>query len=210
MFSLQTMFGSRGDKIHDLLQASSEAALESARAVDKLIGDGDSVPFMATFAAFRKREKELAAQISEELVNTFVTVLDREDIEAMNAKLYKIPKTIEKFADRYVLVGERLHGVDFAQRTRILVACTEVVVKMVLQLRKGLKIDPMHKLQGQLQALEAEADDLLLDPYREFYLNEDDPVRAMLAKDLFELIEKAIDKCRDVGNVIYSIVLKNG
>jgi uncharacterized protein Yka (UPF0111/DUF47 family) len=26
---------------------------------------------------------------------------------------------------------------------------------------------------------------------------------------LFELLEKAIDRCRDVGNVIYSIVLKN-
>jgi uncharacterized protein Yka (UPF0111/DUF47 family) len=31
----------------------------------------------------------------------------------------------------------------------------------------------------------------------------------MLAKDLFELLEKAVDRCRDVGNVIYSIVLKN-
>jgi uncharacterized protein Yka (UPF0111/DUF47 family) len=31
----------------------------------------------------------------------------------------------------------------------------------------------------------------------------------MLVKDLFELLEKAIDRCRDVGNVIYSIVLKN-
>ena len=36
-----------------------------------------------------------------------------------------------------------------------------------------------------------------------------DPLRVMLAKDLFELFEKAVDKCRDVGNVVYSIVLKN-
>ncbi len=208
MFSLQTMFG-RSDKVFDLLQASSEAALESARAIDKLINNGNSAPFMATFIATRKREKELAAQISEELVNTFVTVLDREDIEAMNSKLYRIPKTVEKFADRYVLVADRLQGVDFSQRTQILVACTEVVAQMVVELRTGLRIGPMRKLQERLQALEAEADDLLLEPYRHFYLNADDPLRAMLAKDLFELIEKAIDKCRDVGNVIYSVVLKN-
>jgi hypothetical protein len=27
--------------------------------------------------------------------------------------------------------------------------------------------------------------------------------------NLFEILEKAIDRCRDAGNVIYHIVLKN-
>jgi uncharacterized protein Yka (UPF0111/DUF47 family) len=202
------MFG-RKDKVFDLLIASSEAALEAARAVDKLTRDGDSAPFMATFSAARRREKELAAQISEELINTFVTALDREDIEAMNSALYKIPKGIEKFAERYALVTERLGGVDFTPRTEILVACTETVSKMVAELGHGLRINAIRKWQDRLQALEAEADKLLLEPYRDLYLNATDPMRAVLAKDLFELLEKAIDKCRDVGNVIYSIVLKN-
>ncbi|HEX7342289.1 MAG TPA: pit accessory protein [Rhodanobacteraceae bacterium] len=208
MFSLQTMFG-KTDKVFGLLQASSEAALEAARAVSQLTRDGDRTPSMATFSAARKREKELAAQISEELVNTFVTALDREDIEAMNSALYKIPKSVEKFAERYVLVAERLVGVDFTQRADILVNCAEVVTEMVGQMHGHMRIEPMRKLQDRLQALEAEADKLLLAPYRDLYLNASDPLRAMLAKDLFEILEKAIDKCRDVGNVIYSIVLKN-
>src|SRR5699024_8089049 len=161
------------------------------------------------FRAVRKHEKELATQISEELINTFVTMLDREDIEAMNSALYKIPKTVEKFAERYVLVSQRLEGVDFTQRTEILARCTEVVVDMVKELRNGLHLEPMRKLRGQLQALESEADNLLLEPYNDLYLDGSDPMRAMLAKTLFEIIEKAIDNCRDVGNVIYSIALKN-
>jgi uncharacterized protein len=28
-------------------------------------------------------------------------------------------------------------------------------------------------------------------------------------RDLFELLEKLIDRCRDAGNVIFQIVLKN-
>ncbi len=207
MFSLQTMFGGK-DKIFDLLQASSDAALEAAKAVDQLTRGADAT-FMATFSAARRREKELAAQISEELVNTFVTVLDREDIEAMNSALYKIPKSVEKFAERYVLVAERLEGVEFSQRTEILVACTETVGKMVREMQSGLRIGPIRKWQDRLQALEAEGDKLLLEPYRDLYINATDPMRAMLAKDLFEILEKAIDKCRDVGNIIYSIVLKN-
>jgi uncharacterized protein Yka (UPF0111/DUF47 family) len=202
------MFG-RTDKIFDLLQASSEAALDAANAGNQLTREGDTAEVMATFRAARKREKELAAQISEELVNTFVTVLDREDIEEMSSALYRIPKSIEKFAERYVLVNERLEGVSFSERTELLVACTETIGQMVSELRRGLKIESIRKLQDHLQALEAEADRLLLEPYSDFYINTADPMRAFLAKDLFEILEQCIDKCRDVGNVIYAIVLKN-
>ena len=36
-----------------------------------------------------------------------------------------------------------------------------------------------------------------------------DAGKLMVRKDLFELLEKAIDRCRDAGNVIYQIALKN-
>jgi hypothetical protein len=208
MFSLQTIFG-KGDKFYGLLEQSAEAARESAKALHELVSLADHSPVMAAFAAARKREKALATQISEELVNTFVTALDREDIEALNSALYKIPKSVEKFAERYVIVTSRLQGVDFSQRTLVLTRSTDVVVEMIGELRRGLRIDPVKKLQDRMQTLESEGDRMLLAPYRTLYLESDDAMRAMLAKDLFELIEKAIDRCRDVGNTVYSIVLKN-
>jgi len=208
MFSLQTIFG-KGDKFYGLLEQSAEAARESARALHELVSLADHTPVMAAFAAARKREKDLAMQISEELINTFVTALDREDIEALNSALYKIPKSVEKFAERYAIVASRLQGVDFGQRTLVLTRSTDVVVELIGQLRRGLQIDPVKKLQDRMQTLESEGDRMLLAPYRTLYLESDDAMRAMLAKDLFELIEKAIDRCRDVGNIVYSIVLKN-
>jgi uncharacterized protein Yka (UPF0111/DUF47 family) len=208
MFSLQTMFG-KGDKFYGLLEQSAEAARESARALHDLVSRKDHSPVMTAFAASRAREKALAAQISEELVNTFVTALDREDIEALNSALYKIPKTIEKFAERYDIVSSRLADIDFAPRSLVLERSTAVVEEMIGELRRGLRIDPVKKLQDRLQTLEAEGDRMLLSPYRTLYVEGNDAMRAMLAKDLFELLEKAIDKCRDVGNIVYSIVLKN-
>lgn len=77
---------------------------------------------------------------------------------------------------------------------------------MIGELRRGLRIDRVRKLQDRLQALGSEGDRMLLAPPRTPYVEGSD---AMLAKDLFELIEKAIDKCRDVGNIVYSPVLKN-
>ena len=208
MFSLQTIFG-KGDKFYGLLEQSAATACESAKALHDLLTRDHQGSMMAAFTATRAREKELAALISEGLVNTFVTALDREDIEALNSALYKIPKTIEKFAERYEIVADRVSGVDFTQRALVLQRSSEVVVEMIGELRRGLRIDPVKKLQDQLQALESEGDRMLLAPYRTLYVEGNDVMRAMLAKDLFELIEKAIDKCRDVGNIVYSIVLKN-
>ena len=208
MFSLQTMFG-KGDKFYGLLEQSAAAACDSANALQALLTHNGEGPLMTSFTLSRVREKALAAQISEELMNTFVTALDREDIEALNSALYKIPKTIEKFAERYEIVSARVVGVDFAQRAQILTQSTAVVAQMIAQLRRGLQIDPMKKLQDRLQALESEGDRMLLAAYRTLYVEGGEVMRAMLAKDLFELIEKAIDKCRDVGNIVYSIVLKN-
>jgi uncharacterized protein Yka (UPF0111/DUF47 family) len=208
MFSLQTIFG-KGDKFYGLLEQSAATVCESAKALHELLTQPDQGAVMAAFTATRAREKALAAQISEELVNTFVTALDREYIEALNSSLYKIPKSIEKFAERYEIVSDRLVGVDFAQRALVLQRSSEVVAEMIGELRRGLRIDPVKKLQDRLQALESEGDRMLLAPYRTLYIEGGDVMRAMLAKDLFELIEKAIDKCRDVGNIDYSIVLKN-
>jgi uncharacterized protein len=208
MFSLQTIFG-KGDKFYGLLEASAEAARQSTRALMTLLAAPVSTRSLDEFRVARKREKDLFAQISEALVDTFVTALEREDIEALAAALYKIPKTVEKFAERYVLFSDRLADVDFASRAAMLEKAADVIVQMTSQLRGGFKLDLMRDLNERMQSIESEADRLILDLYRDLFTNERDPAKLMLRKDLFELLEKAIDRCRDAGNVIYQIVLKN-
>ncbi|TDR48500.1 hypothetical protein DFR29_101120 [Tahibacter aquaticus] len=208
MFSLQTIFG-KGDKFYGLLESSAAAAKKSATALTGFLQQGTAAArSLDEFRLARQREKELAAEISQALVNTFVTALEREDIEALSSALYKIPKVIEKFAERYSLIGDRLGDVDFVSRAHMLEKACEVLEQMVLQLR-AMKLEQMKDLNDRLQAIENEADRLILDLYRDMYRNENDPVRFLLRKDLFEILEKAIDRCRDAGNVVYAIVLKN-
>lgn len=208
MFSLQTIFG-KGDKFYGLLEASAESARLSARALIELLSTPASQQSLEKFKQARRREKDLFMQISEELVNTFVTVLDREDIEALNGALYKIPKVVEKFAERYTLALTRIEDVDFTTRAAMLEQACEVLEQMVRLLRGGMNLDQTKKLNDKLQAIEAEADRQILDLYRDIYTDESDPIRYLVKKDLFQILEKAIDRCRDAGNVIYHIVLKN-
>lgn len=207
MFSLQTIFG-KGDKFYGLLEQSAEQACLSAQLLRRMVMQGSGFE-IDELSSPHLREKAIATEISEELVNTFVTALDREDIEELSSALYRIPKTIQKFAERYQLVAGRLGNIDFGPRTELLVSATAEVAEMVGELRHGLHIACIRRLQDRLQAIESEADRLLLEPYSTLYVDGEDPVRVLLAKDLFELIEKAIDRCRDAGNVIYGIVLKN-
>ncbi|MBX3692454.1 pit accessory protein [Dokdonella sp.] len=208
MFSLQTIFG-KGDKFYGLLEASADAARQSARALGTMLADRSQAPALDEFRVARKREKDLLAQINLELVNTFVTALEREDIEALAGALYKIPKTVEKFAERYVMFADRLADTDYASRAQMLERACEVIVQMVGELRRGFKLDVMHDLNERMQSIESEADRLLLDLYHELFLDQKDMGRLLLRKDLFELLEKAIDKCRDAANVVYQIALKN-
>jgi uncharacterized protein Yka (UPF0111/DUF47 family) len=208
MFSLQTIFG-KGDKFYGLLEASAAAARESTRALVELLATPPAQRSLEKFKLARQREKNLAAQISQELVNTFVTALEREDIDALSMVLYKIPKIVEKFAERYVLAAERLGEVDFASRAQMLERACEVIEEMVGLLRKGMNIDTSKALNDKMQAIEAEADRLILELYRDTYARETDPMRYLILKDLFEMLEKAIDRCRDAGNVVHQIVLKN-
>jgi len=208
MFSLQTIFG-KGDRIYGLLESSADAARQSTRALIAMLNQKSSSPSLEDFRLARRREKEIMAQISQTLVNTFVTALEREDIEALSAALYKIPKTVEKFAERYALFAEQLMDVDYTSRAALLEKAAGVIVEMVAQLRRGMKLEEMKALNERMQAIESEADRLILDLYKDVFTNSGDALRVMLRKDLFELLEKAIDRCRDVGNVIYAIVLKN-
>jgi uncharacterized protein Yka (UPF0111/DUF47 family) len=208
MFSLQTIFG-KGDKLFGLLEASADAARQSTRALITMLGQKSSAPSLDEFRLARRREKEIMGQISQSLVNTFVTALEREDVEALSAALYKIPKTVEKFAERYALFSAQLMDVDYASRAVLLEKASGVIVEMVAQLRRGMKLEEMKTLNDRLQAIESEADRLLLEMYKDTFTNTADAVRVLLRKDLFELLEKAIDRCRDAGNVIYAIVLKN-
>jgi hypothetical protein len=175
----------------------------------ELLSSPETQQSLERFKQVRRRDKDLFAQISGELVNTFVTVLDREDIEALNSALYKIPKVVEKFAERHTLALSRIGDVDYISRAKMLEQACLVLQKLVGELRKGMDLDEVKKLNDQLQTIEAEADRQILELYRDVVVTETDPIRYLVKKDLFEILEKAIDRCRDAGDVVYHIALKN-
>jgi uncharacterized protein Yka (UPF0111/DUF47 family) len=207
MFSLQTIFGS-GQQFYTLLDEAAQAAYDSTKALHSMMKATDRQPSLDAFKLARLRERAASDKISHALVDSFMTPIEREDIEALGSALYKIPKQVEKFADRYSLAVQHLEGIDFAPRAAMLEQAATVVVEMVHDLKK-MNIDRMTTLNEKLRSLENEADRLMLELYRDIYSGRLDNLQMFLLKEFFEILEKAIDRCREAGVVAYQIVLKN-
>jgi uncharacterized protein Yka (UPF0111/DUF47 family) len=208
MFSLQQIFG-KGDRFYGLLEDAAQEADESVRLVIQFLKSPRNAGNLDDLVLARRKQKKIAEQIREELVKTFVTGLDREDIEALSLAINRIPKTVEKFAERLVLAEPHLAGVNFAAQAELMEKATDVVLTMVKQLRDIQHLEKVKELNDKLHYVEGEADKLMLELLRDLYSGKYDAIRAIVIRDLYELIEKVIDRCRDAGNVVMHIVLKN-
>ena len=208
MFSLQRLLG-KEDKFFDLLEASARESKQSVQALSQFLHNPDRTKTLDAFVVSRRNEKRISEEISEALCTTFVTALEREDIEALSVALYKIPKTIEKIGERILVAPQLLEGIDLTRHISMLEKATETVVSMIQELRRGVNIESIKSCNDKLQAIEGEGDKLMLDLLRSLYNGQYQGVKVVYLKDIFEMLEKVFDRCRDAGNVINQIVLKN-
>ena len=98
---------------------------------------------------------------------------------------------------------------DIAAHVKNLQSATQILLAMIKDLRRGMDARTAQEHNSKLQDIEGEADQAVLDMLRRLYNGKQDPVQAMFLKDLFELLEKVTDRCRDAGNTITHIVLKS-
>ena len=210
MISIGRFFG-HDEKFYDLLEASAKQADSSVHHLVDLLGkleQGDSPQYLLEFAESRREDKRITQQLTEELSKTFITPLEREDIQALAAALYKIPKTVEKIGERMLISPQDLPKVSFRKQIELLDQAAEAVFAMVGQLRKGTNIGVAREMNNKLQTIEGHADDLELDLLRDLYQGNYDAKHIIFLRDLYDLLEKVIDRCRDAGNVVVQIVLK--
>ena len=196
------------DKFFDLLEASAAEAQSSVRVLADSIKDPAGALALDNLVQARRKGKRISEEITEQLCRTFVTPLDREDIEALSTALYKIPKTVEKFCEIYYLCHGDIGSLDFSRQLQILEQATATVVEMVTKLRHRADLETMKKHNDRLHYLEGEADKLMLALIRDLYSGKHDPLRVIVTLDLYEILERTVDRCRDSGNVIFQVVLK--
>jgi uncharacterized protein Yka (UPF0111/DUF47 family) len=103
-----------------------------------------------------------------------------------------------------------MHNLPTAQKQlSLLVKGAEVIEKMVKDLCAGEHGENIKDEYAQMQAIEAEADRAISDLLKALYRDETDARIIISWKDIYDLLEKAVDRCRDAGFVVFHVALKN-
>ncbi len=208
MFSLQKALG-RDDRFFDLLEAGATEAQASAQALTRFFQATGTARSLDAIAQSRRKEKQINAEIVESLATQVMTTFEREDVEALAKALYKIPKTVEKIGERMLLAPDLLQGVDLSKPVAMLEKATNILLMMIRDLRQAASIDTVRRLNAELQHIEGEVDQIMTQLSGGLYRIQGDVGRALFLKDLYDLLERTTDRCRDAGNVIIQIVLKS-
>ena len=207
MFSLRMLFG-QGDKSFALLTASAEEGLQSVQALRRML-DGPALPVpLDEFAASRRKVKAFTEEIQKFIAKRSSTTLDREEVERLSLSLYKVPKTIEKFAERYSLTNSGFPEAKFDRQAGMLDEAARIIVAMFRELKEN-NLTMVTQQNSRLQQIEGDADKLMLEQLRGLYSGRYEVMATIALKDLYEILEKAIDHCRDAGNFVAQVVLKH-
>jgi uncharacterized protein Yka (UPF0111/DUF47 family) len=212
MLSLKKLLG-KDDKFFDLLEAGAEEAKTRvglfARYLENIASGSAPAGTLDEFIQSRRKEKRIRHTMVEELSRTFVTPLEREDIEALSWALYRVPKQIEKIVERISIYPGRVPHTAFQRQAELMMQAAEAVVFMVKQLRGGTTLEKIREANDRLQFAEGEADKVMLTLLKDLYHGPYDAKELVILQELYEMVEQAVDRCRNAGNIVLQIVLKH-
>ena len=212
MLSFLKKFFGKDDTFFDQLETAADEAKSSvdlfAHNIETIAGGGSQAA-LNEFVQTRRKEKRLRHQMTEALSRTFVTPLDREDIEALSFALYRIPKHVEKIVERLSIYPGRVPADAFRRQVELMSQAADSVVTMVKQLRHKPDIDDIQEANDRLQFAEGEADKVMLAQLRELYNGPATAKELVILQELYEMVEQVVDRCRNVGNIVVRIVLKD-
>ncbi len=207
-----TKLSGKSDVFFDLLE---EGAQEAKASVDlfaqflKQMDEGKQPAGLDDFIQARRKEKRIRHLMTEALSRSFITPLDREDIEALSVALYRIPKQVEKIVERLSIYPGRVPHEMFSRQAQLMSQAAEALAFMVKQLRQGTTLDSIREANDRLQFAEGEADKVMLEQLKGLYSGPCDAKELVILQKLFEMVEQAVDRCRNAGNIVVQVALKH-
>ena len=197
----------REEKFFDMFVEDAQNVLAAARVLDEFFRSYDQRERLASqLTDLEKRGDQLSHDIGHKLEDTFVTPFDREDIHQLITRLDDILDFIEEVADTCILYRIEEPTPVVQEQAAIVVQQCEELVKALEKL-KGFKNVAPHWIE--VHRLENEGDRIGRHAVADLFTDDVDPIRVIKWKDVYALLEAAIDACEDAANVIERIVSKH-
>lgn len=195
-------------KYFDMFNHLATEMNESAKLLQKLFADFDNrSAYAEQIKELEHKCDEITHEIVKKLNQTFITPIDREDIHALASGLDDIVDAVEYTAKRIILY----HVPQSTEHSRKM---TDVMVRLTAKLKDAVAALGNNGEQVLadcvvIHTLENEGDSYHHEAVERLFSEETNPITIIKMKEIYEKMERMIDKCEDVANVLEAIVLKN-
>ena len=176
----------------DLFIEAGRNSVHAARLLDEMMGTWpDDTGISREILKAEQEGDRITHDIVKRLNSTFVTPIDREDIYGLATRMDDIVDYTEEEAQ----------------------ALTKVLVAACEQLAEGLEHLPdfkdLDKYWIEVHRLENEGDRISRDAVASLFSNGIDPMVVIRWKDMFAVLENAIDATETAAQILEGIVIKN-
>ena len=194
-------------EILTLLNNLAKKSVEAAEAVQVLLTDPTNKDQVRKVTEIETAADVIIREIFTELNNTFITPLDREDMQRVASKIDDTIDCMDGIASRfnsYKITVTPPYALDIANE---LVNATKEVEYMTSKLQHIKNPSVMIEHCRNTSTIEHKVDILYRSAITELFESED-AIKIIKLKDIYETMETASDRCVDVADVVEDIVLK--
>jgi predicted phosphate transport protein (TIGR00153 family) len=203
----------REERFFDLFARHSDVVVAGAKALRDMLEGGDAVP--RNYKTVMDREHD-ADNITREVLitvrRTFITPFDRGDVKDLITCMDNSIDQMQKTAKTIMLFEQRSFTAQQKQMGDAIVTAAGLMQEaMPLLASINTNAGRISRISEQISHIEGEADELHDEGLRELY-RANQPSNSMsffIGVEIYDHLEKVVDRFDDVANEIHGIVLEN-
>jgi predicted phosphate transport protein (TIGR00153 family) len=147
--------------------------------------------------------------IMHQLNKSFITPIDREDINVIARDLDNITDTIEDIAHSFKMFNIKTIKKEAIVLADLILKSTNELRTMMLELKHMKTSKLLNPKVIEVNRLENEGDDIYRTAMAELFAEEKDALEVIKWKQIYELLENSLDACEEVANTVEGVVMKN-
>ena len=202
----------RADHFYDFVERQASVAHQAALVLARFGGPdrGSAKEVSEAVQVLEHEGDKIVHEMEEELARTFVTPLDREDLQKLSSELDDILDLTNATARVALLYGVERPSPPMINLSAVLVEATTILAEVLPSLRKHRYAELMEAVR-KVRKLEKDGDAVFRqETSRLFHDTTIDPRELMRQKTLLDDLEGAVDRCDHVASTLMNLAVKHG
>ncbi len=189
-------------------QDSAVICRKAAGLYDEIMHNQLNEEYKEKALKYKKKGKLSYKAILKQLNKSFITPLEREDIQTIAVQLYKIDKKIIKACLNLEVYRLNNYTEEMKEQALTLVQATEKLGEIIKIFKKVSDVEKITKLNIEMKEIESHGDEIHRRAMKNLFSGQYDALEVIKLRDMYKEIENAFDACFYVTDTILNVVLK--